>query len=272
MRSRGTKTTKNKSKLLSSSSYRRNLDQMKLLISDAEFQGIVRGAREYINIPADIGLKGEDANQQWVDYMDKKSDEIMNSQRFIDQELKIKNKIRDIGLKMTRKQMNLFYDQIPWNYLWNRVDFIIEKFRLPIHYKDYIQDYITFGKIDAPSHNYEGGLYPAGVSSKEARYIPLKVYTRLTQDELDELSRYIKYKGKDLPQYQLLNNIERDLKIEEWLANSERFDEVEQVLYKTTSSEIAKNLLGSSKKKDQVRDIKRNFRELKDRRLGRGKD
>ena len=250
-------------------SYKRNLGHMKLLISQQEFQTIVAGTRARLNIPPG-GHLSDAASQKWTYWMDAESDRVMNARDFIQQEMRIKEKARshEIGVRMAQKQMNLHYDKSSWNHLWNRINFIVEQFGLPLHFNEYIRAYIVRGIIDAPQHNYKGGFYRAGAKPSEERYIPVEVYTQLTWAELKELKNWLDDAGKKkLPRYKTLRAVDRNLDFEQWLSQQKHEDIITGKSYRITASETAKEFLGSTKKGAIVRGAMRDLKKLRGKRF-----
>ncbi|HXF44041.1 MAG TPA: hypothetical protein VNK70_01070 [Candidatus Paceibacterota bacterium] len=252
--------------------HKKNLDNMKLLVSYPEFQEAIKPAREYLGIPEN-GFKNNDRKmvQLWWRKIEEKSEEILDSPGFNKQLKQIRKKLdrREIGMRMARKQSQLLHHKIPINYLTNIARFLTEKFNVPENYKDHIRTYIIYGTISAPSNNFEGGEYPAWTLPQENRYIPIKIYTRLTSEDIKELKRYIEWIGKHLPRFQALKDTEKKLTIEQWFENRHKRDVVEGRDYKMSGAEIAENLLGDRKKSKKVYETVRELRELRQRRFGK---
>lgn len=256
------------------SSYKSNLDNMKLLVSDKEFQTMVGEIRNRLQIPLAGFSKNISEFKDWYNKFIRNTDEILGSKNFIRQEMRIRKKFKlgEISRSMANKQMNLLYEKTPLNFLWQRTEFIIRKFNLPIHYEEHIKKYIIQGIISAPFRNYVHGPYPPYKKPLEEKYIPIKIYTRLTREEIKELKTYIDQVSRGLlSRYRPLKNIDRDLKIEEWYKNKERMDEVEIATYKINNAEIAENLLGNRKKGKSVYDIQRDLKKIRRKRFEFGK-
>ncbi|GEM_PF-1870558 len=268
------------SPLLKPPSYRRNLDNMKLLVSDPEFQEIIKETRKKLDVPRDsFGVDAsEETMKNWHELLDKKSSEaaaLLEGQR-----IKIDEKVKsgEIAPRMANEQARLLYLKLPCNYLAHVPRFIIEKFNLPLHYEYYINRYIIFGAIDAPRLNFEFALMDSEEMSKTIKFgyrsLPINIYTQLTDDELKQLKRVIKREGKKLPKYQPLKNIDRNLKIEEWYENKnvEKIDWASYKSYKIKNSEIAENLLGNRQKGKQIQDIVRDQKRIRDRRFRKNRE
>lgn len=251
-------------------SYKSNLDNMKLLVSDKEFQDMVNEIRRHLEIPNDGFFKNDPGFREWYANFIKKSGEILDCQKFRRQEIRIRKKFKlgEINRSVANKQMNLLYEKTPLNFLWQRTEFIVHKFNLPIHYGEHIKEYILRGIISAPLRNYTHGPYPPHKKPSEERYIPIKIYTRLTKEEIKELKNYIDLASEGLlSYYRPLKNIDRDLKIEKWYENKERMDEVDKVVYRSSNAEIAENLLKNHKKGKSVYDIQRDLKKLREKRF-----
>ena len=135
-------------KLTSSNSYKRNLDTMKLLEGREDFQRIVLLARSRLHVP-DGGLsdKPKEVSEAWGKAYEKEVFDIFDSPALAKQEIAIKEKIinKERSRRMGTKLLNLLYDKVPSNYLSNCADFIIDKFNLPLHFKECIKVYIVQG-------------------------------------------------------------------------------------------------------------------------------
>ncbi len=253
-------------------SNRKNLDNMKLLISYSEFQQAVKEARKYLDIPENgFNKDNPETIEQWTRKIDKRSDQMMESADFIRQLKMVREKLRgeEIGMHMAKKQSQLLHYKIPWNYLTNTSKFLTEKFNIPENYEYPIRQYIISNYINAPTSNFSGGEYPAWKRPKEIRYIPIKIYARLTDTDLKELKRHVDRYGKHLPKFQALKNIDKKLTIEQWFENRSKYDSAEDRDYKTTTAEIAENLFGNKKHAKKVYEVVREIKELRIRRFGK---
>jgi len=252
---------------LSFAAQKKNLDLMKLLVSDSEFQSIVKETRDYLHIPSD-GFNKE-AITQWTHEMDQKSDAMLDSKNFLAQEEKIRSKLqsKEIGMRIASEQSKLLYHKIPWNYLNNTAKFVVDKFHLPIHFVDSVKLYIIRGTITAPCNNFGGGEYPPWTLLSKVRYFPIKFYAKLTDAEFEDLKKYIKCLSEKLPKFKPLKNIDRRLTIEEWYHDRVKLDAVEQKEYTQSLSEIAENLLENKKLAKKIYDVVRELRELRERRF-----
>ena len=247
---------------------------MKLLVSHNEFQKDVREIRKHLNLPV-MGFSDADSQEKiakWHQNIESETGRVWSSKEFVEQELKIKNDLREgkIRRSMANRQLGLLSEKAPSNYLNNRVFFLICKFNLPLNFEYYIKLYIVGGTIGAPQHNYIGGMYPVmPVNSKKEQYLNVKIYTKLTKDEMDELHAYIEWIGHRLPKYNPIKDIDKKLEVEEWYENPVRVDEADGFReYTMPVSEIAENLLGSPKKVKKVYDIVDDLKKMKNKMFG----
>ena len=257
--------------LNSSLSHKRNLDLMKLLISHNEFQKDIQIIRDHLKLPA-MGFSDKDSPEdikKWHENLENDSYEIWESKKYIEQEQRIKKNFRDrhVGHSMANKQLGLLSEKAPLQYLRNRAGFTVFKFKLPVHFAEYIERYIVRGTVDAPQHNYIGGFNFNGF--KREKYLDIKVYTRLAKDEIKELQAYINWLGHGLPKYHPIKDIDLKLKIEDWYENKTKADEADYYTrYKTTNSKIAKEFLGSPKKEKRVGDFVRSIKKTREKMFG----
>ena len=215
-------------KLMSSKSLKRNLDMMKLLISDQKFQAEVLSARKALKV-YDLDRTDKNAVTKWAKWLESQIEDGNNY-------------YHEIGLRLAKQ------------------------FGTPVHFDTHIRDYIIFGKIDAPQHNYQGGYYQPGERPSEAGYIPINIYTKLTQNEWDELKHYIDFFGQRLPKFGRIQKIDKYTKMEELLAN-ERQDLLTGKKYKPTYKELADMILGDKRKESKARDMVRNMENLRKKHL-----
>lgn len=255
------------------SSYQKNLDNLQLLFSYPEFQKDVLSARAFLEIPPGGLQENAEKIREWYDRMIKKSDKMMNSSSFMEQERKINDPVKrkEIGLTMMEKQTALHYHRIPVNYLTNTSRFLTEKFHLPEHYADSIRAYIISNRVEVPTDNFMIGFsHPKSLN--QMGHLEIKVYAELTDDDLKEIKHRVKHWiGKRLPRFQALAGIDKKLEVEEWLADRTRQDTtVTGETFRMTAKEIAQDVLGDKKKHKQVYEIPRQLKELRERRFGKG--
>ncbi|MFZ3099835.1 MAG: hypothetical protein WA103_01205 [Minisyncoccales bacterium] len=254
-------------------SLKKNEDNIKLLISYPEFQEEIKQVREYLNIPEN-GFKNGDNNglEKWENEMAEISEKMMNDSGFQRQIKMIWQKQRrgEVGSAMARKQSYLVHDKIPINYFSNRCLFITDKFGLPENYSDFIRGYILDGRTTERTSNFSIMPFYKDKGGRTARHLTVKIYARLTDRDLADLKRQIDLVIKNkLPKYQELRNIDKKLNLEKWVENRIKHDEVNDIDYKMTNGEIAKNLFGSKEKAKKVNDTYRSIKKLRESRFGK---
>ncbi len=252
------------------SAAKKNMDIMRLLVSHKEFQKDVENARECLRIIPG-GFKEDSQIEKWTDELYRRSDEIIDSPEF---KRKLKT-IRDnftngtLGHRMAQKQSRMVHFDIPVNYNTYHPQFLAETYNLPEHFAESIRRYILTGHISAPLNNFTGGEWPAWTSPKEVRYIPIKIYAQLTDDELQDLKREIELMGRHLPRLKPVKNLEQKITLEQWFTERTRLDEVAGREYVMSASEISKNVLGTTKKKKKVYEAARELKKMRTKRFGK---
>ena len=253
--------------------YDANLANMKLLISDKEFQNIVAEVRKTLGIPVG-GIKTDDDLKRWSDSWIAASDAVLEKPDYYARGRAITDewKAKKIDSDEYYRRINLYREEVPINYRWGRARFIVEKFNLPENYLNHVDTYIVQGRITAPYHNFVIGPWTELRSNEKlstVRHIPVTFYTIPTQEDIrlamQQVQWFAKYRG--MPRYKPMKHIDRDLSIEEWYRRGEQFDPVEQKPYKTTTSEIASELLGTGKKSDAVRYIVKDLEKTRKKRF-----
>lgn len=258
-------------KFFSSDSYDRNLELMKLLVSDKRFQNIVVEARKFLDIPVE-GLPENDdqAMQQWYDQMIADSDKILESRDFHEKGNVIRKQIHDnlISPSEARERGRQLDDTIPLNYYAHFPKTIAKQFNIPIHFKESIQKYIVCNKIDAPQHNYAGGFYESWERPWEAGYIPINIYTRLTTDEWEEFKNYVDNLAKRwLPKHSRIPKIDEYVEVEKVYNDREKESAADGERYLMSSAEISETVFGTPAQNDRVRDMLRKLDNLRKQRL-----
>lgn len=252
----------------------KNKDNMRLLISYPEFQKDIAEARQRLDIPAD-GFPPEGGNEdvkEWMDHLYNKTDEMMDHPDFL-------LPLREIGRKFEQKELSrraadkeskLLHLMLPINYFTHIPKFLCDKYHVPKNYSDYVQRYMIFGIVNAPPNNFTLGPWTDGsLLPWESTYVPINIYSRLTDEEWRDLRREVERMGKKLPSFQPLKNIETKITIEQWFNDREKTDLVEMTTYKMRAAEIAKELLGDEKDAPKVYEAVREVRELRKKRFGK---
>src|SRR3989338_1381496 len=244
--------------------YRNNLDTMKLLISNKEFQQNIEGIRNRLRIP----VEGFDrkAIENWWEALYAESDQVMDSKGYVQQEKLInQGVIRGQDPSLTRQQMRALRRQVPLFYWHACIPWLIRKYGLPEHFREYLKKYLLHNELDAPKRNFSHGWYPYPDTPRGQKYLAIHIYARLTKKEIRELRDYVQRKASDLPRYRPLKNIARDIKIEDMLAHRER--ESHDKSYEITAEEIAETVLGSRKKVKDVYESGRRIRAVRNHRF-----
>ncbi len=266
-------------------SYQKNLDVMKLLISDPDFQTDIQHARQKLEIPKN-GLKTEQGFLEyvagtnvregtWYEAFLKKSDVVLLSPEF-------KQKIHTVWEKEKNgllsnaeadEESRILHLEIPLNYLNHIPRFLSEKYKIPGNFTDCIKRYLMFGIVEAPPLNYSFSQHLEGPKFRHAPYLTINIFAQITKDEAVGLAKWIKIMGDELPQYKPLKDIERKLTIEQWYRERHTdFDHATGQPFKTTASDIAQTVLGSSKKKGKVYEAVREIRDLRKKRFGKSEE
>jgi hypothetical protein len=254
-------------------SYVANLANMKLLVGHQEFQAIVAETRKKLRVP-EGGIKSDKELSLWTDAYIKASDAVNETPEYRARGRAIVEEYRTgkIDREEFNRRINLHHEEIPINYRWGRARFIADKFGLPENYAEHVDTYIIQGRITAPYHNFVLGPWGElrhDENFSTVRRIPVTFYTMPTNEDVrlvkEEVERFAKRRG--LPRYNTLKDIDRNLDIEEWHRQKERFDPVEQTTYRTTAAEIAEEYLGSAKKAGGVRAIGRDLKKIREKRF-----
>lgn len=261
---------KNIRKFFSSDSYDRNLELMKLLVSEKHFQKLIAEARECLNVPAD-GLKNTDQEmEKWYDWLIDETGRIIASKDFVEKSNQIRQMLKDktIGHGEAQELGRKLDDTTPLNYFHKEPVKMAKQFNTPINFKEAIQKYILTGKIDAPQHNYSGADWQPGERPWDAGYIPLKVYTRLTVDEWEEFKNYVDNLAKRwLPKHGRIPKIDEYIEVEKVYKDREKVSAVDGEKYLMSSAEISETVFGTPAQNDRVRDMLRKLENLRKQRL-----
>ncbi len=261
---------KNIRKFFSSDSYDRNLELMKLLVSDERFQKVVSSARKRLNIPTEGIGSSDKSMEQWYDWLVSETDQVLESKEFREQGDQIRQmlKSKTIGYMEAKEMGEKLDDTTPLNYYGKEPVKIAKRFNIPIHFKEAIQKYILTGIIDAPQHNYSGADWQPGERPWYAGYIPLRVYTQLTDDEWKEFRAYVDNLAKNwLPKHTRIPKIDEYVKVEEIYKRGAQIDNISGKSYKISTAEVAEEFYGTPKKDTKVRDILRKIENLRKSRL-----
>jgi hypothetical protein len=254
-------------------SLKKNIDNIKLLISCPEFQKEIKEIRKYLNIPENGFEKGDNNSlQEWENKTGERSEKMMNDPGF-QRQIKMvweKQWRGEINAITARKQSHLMHNKIPINYFSNMCLFLTDKFNLPENYADFIRGYVLDGRITARTSNFSIMPFHKDKSGRTVRYLTVEIYARPTDRDLADLKWQIDLIIKNkLPKYQELRDVDEKLTLEKWVENRVKRDEINGINYRMTNGEIAKNLFGSKKKAKKVNDTYRSIKKLRKRRFGK---
>ncbi len=254
-------------KLFSSDAYNRNLDRMKLLVSDERFQNKVLEARKLLHLPETGFLITNDKGvARWAKWLEKMSDEILDSVDFNNDLKNIQGRLKKkiISHPKARMLTKKLDNTVPINYWHNIGEIIAVNFNMGKHFDKHIQQYILFNCVSAPSHNYSPGFYQAWERPSHARYIPINIYTQLTKDEWNELKNYVDMLAEDkLSKSGRIPNIDKYIEVEEKYKSSGKYTVHDDEDYFITQSDMAEELFHDSSKASKVRDMVRKLENLR---------
>lgn len=160
-----------KNKMPRFSAHQKNIDNMRLLVSDPDFQKEIEEIR--------------------------------------------KNPI----LTSTGISADATYDEI--REFRDTVTKICRSFRVPKNYDRYIEEYIHEEEVRAPVNNFEVCPSPDAIDPKEARYITINVYAKLTHPELKDLKKEVELLGNHLLSFQSIKDIGKKIRSEEVIATKD---------------------------------------------------
>jgi hypothetical protein len=255
-----------------SPSHKNNLDMMKLLVTSLQFQEIIKDARKFLEIQENGWGNDQESVKKWTEKMDNRFDKEFLSKKLDTQLNKIRQNIEEekISKKMAKEHSKLLHKKLTWNFLYYTIDFIIEKFKLPLNFRDNLRDYIIFGTISAPSANFSVHIepIPEGIKISNLPYLPIRIYSQLTNSDLKEIKEMTEFFSKKLPKYNQIKNMDEKIKLDDWNKHKEKFNEAEQKTYKMTAKEISKNILNNPEKTQKVYDSSRSLERLRRKRFG----
>lgn len=258
MKSRGKK--KDSYPLRRSKAYERNLKNFKILVAYDPFQEEVTTLRKRLKIGLD-GMCADNPKINWIEYAEEKDDEVLNSKSFLEQEGRIARQFSEgkITLRQRHRQMRLWYTKAPKLDLFASIDAIIEKFHLPLNYKQAIIAYVISGNIiRVPHKNWEPNTSPAWNDRDKARSLSITIFSQLTKDELNELNDYIDWVGKKtLPQYSDFENAELKVTLKE--KRSEMYMDDKGKLKHPSHHDLADEYLKDRTKGTRVRGLIRDL-------------
>ena len=95
----------------------------------------------------------------------------------------------------------LLHEKIPLNYLARISEGMTRWFAIPANYTKALRDYIVYGVFRDIPGAFEID-YSGESNIKGLRYVPVKIYSQLAKDDLDELQKTIRLHAKHLPKFQ----------------------------------------------------------------------
>lgn len=100
----------------------------------------------------------------------------------------------------------------------NAVTKICKSFGVPKNYDRYIEEYIHEEEIHAPLNNFDVCPSPDALDPREARYITINVYAKLTNPELEDLKKEVELLGNKLISFQPIKDIGKKIRSEQVIA------------------------------------------------------
>ena len=230
MREKHIKSTSKKAekKGFGAMSHKRNLSNIKLLLSAPDIQKIVLGARNFLALPTE-GLP--DSHEAILDWRNRTADQLS----------KIETYLSDTAKK------------------------IIDQCGLPASYEESIKSYVIAGIIHAPPLGFSEGPYLADdIERGPRKSVTITFYSKLTDDDLTYLKRYVNdIAGTFLPEVRDIGKIDKQLLIEKLLTDREREDPSTGEKYQIPTNEIAAYVEEELNVKTTRTDVHGNKRSLK---------
>lgn len=252
-------------------SYRRNLDLMKLLVSEPKFQEAVAEVRSNLKLPQDgFAESDEKALEPWREWLYEESNRISESEEFKSKIVAIHKKLDSklISRVEANQLLKELFSVLPLNILSSSGKDLAMQFNIPKHFWKYIRQYIIYNKIDAPVYNFMSGMYQPGERPNQAGYVPIEIYSQLNTDEFEDLKKYIKWLTKErLPKHGKIPKIDEYLKVEDAWEDRLRTGIFEEPDYYLTTVDIADDIFGDPAQDYRIRDMLRNLDEHRKKKL-----
>jgi len=244
--------------------YKRNLDTMKLLVSWDNFQSNIVKIRNKSDIPTE-GFKNNQEIEKWWDRLGEKSDNFFTTNDYLAKRKKLLYlKKRSYGEFL--KEQEWINSEIPINKFHKRVDEIIQKYKLPYNFRDFIEKYILCNKISAPSTNFALSFnfgperkleLETGKDWKDQiRWISLITYARLTEREIRLATKELRDHQKHYLSPTLTQDIRVHTDIDKAIAIEKKMDKrIRKTEEKSTNGylEEVKKKYGEKKYKETVK-------------------
>lgn len=202
--------------------YKENLFIMKLLTTHEEFLKDVRNIRQKLDIPTN-GFKTKSRKSKWALKWDK----------------------RLPGGKENLKDSRSLY--------FNAQN-LVDKYQLRYNFLSHIENFILFGKVDAPKVNctFNKQLNPKCL--KWAHSISIKTYAPLSDKELERLKERLKELQKEFFPKKVLINWKPKITIDEALAIEEAMEERERITERIVESKYLE-IIKSKVSKEEYEEI-----------------
>lgn len=251
-------------------SAKKHQDNIKLLLSHQKFQTRIKEIRKRLGIPED-GFADSQEKHSWTKRMLIECDTLSDSPKFKQKEKIIRDavKAKEISLKEANDMLHKLYAELPVNYRSQSIRSLIKEFNLPENYEFHLGIYLASNKAIWPGQSFSIGPYDSGDKITEARYVPVRIYAKLTDDDLQELKYEVNQLfGKNLPAFQNLRDLDKKLEIER-LLKEEAYDLVSKKSYKLNAEDIAERVLKNPKKKGEIYITKQGLKKLRKNRFGK---
>ena len=254
------------SSLASPKSHERNLATMYALVAYDPFQNEVSKIRADLRIGSNATLA--DTKQNWIVWAEEETERVMDSKAF---QLELRRITQErqagmLGFRAEGKRMKLLHSRAPLNKLDQDIEYLTDRFNLPLHYHEHIKLYILSGNITAPSNNYRP---TRPFKANDHRALSLTIYTRLSRDELAALNKYIRWIGENmLPRYWDTKNIKLAAEIKRAHRDRSYTDPETGKTQRVSLADLAEEYLGSGKLANKVSVMLRDLAKLQRERFG----
>lgn len=147
---------------------------------------------------------------------------------------------------------------------------LAKKFNLPESYRNALNYYILQNDFFlVPGSSYTVGPWDSGEKLTEARYVPFRVYAKLTDEDLKKIKKEVnKHFGRRLPSFKNIRDLERKLEVEK-LTREGELDAVTYQHQKMKPEDIAERVLGRRSKKKEIPNIINGLRKTRINRFGK---
>jgi len=254
-------------RIRSAKSHERNLATMYALVAYDPFQDEVAKIRQDLRIGENATLAG--TKQNWLAWAGEESENVFDSKMFQRELSSIPKERREglLGIRAEKNKRKLLHSLAPLNKLDQDVDFLLNKFTLPLHYHDHIKQYILSSHIDAPQNNFSPTRPHKPI---DRRALTITIYTQLSRDEIAALNGYIRWIGEnELAQYWDAKGIKLAAEIKQAHRDRSYPDPDTGKRARVSLADLAEEYLGSRKKANQVSAMLRDLAKLQKERFGK---